>query len=133
MINHDRALEFYNTVYKDLIDSNKAFHFEVPQRYFNKINTYKFLNDLENFCYTDDGYWETLRLKLNPSTTHILSFSMRTVSGKPKDGKEHAYSFLRRFNKKRSLKFPYYYWNVLFEFAEIKDGEFKNDCNYFEV
>lgn len=41
--------------------------------------------------------------------------------------------FLMKFNDKQNLKFPHYYWNLLFEFAEIKDREFKNDYYYVEV
>ena len=29
-------MEFYNSTYKKLVESNKPFYFEVPQGYFNK-------------------------------------------------------------------------------------------------
>ncbi len=130
MVNN-KELEFYNSTLKDLIESNKTFHFEVQKGYFNKQKSKKFLNSLEDFCYKDDGYYETLQLKINSS--NILTLSMKTDSGKPKHGKQYGYNFLMKFNDKRNLKFPYYYWNLLFEFAEIKDGEFKNDLYYVEV
>jgi len=133
MVNIDKELEFYNSTFKDLIESNKTFHFEVQKGYFNKQKSKKFLNSLEDFCYEDNGYYETLRLKINSSNISILTLSMKTDSGKPKYGKQYGYNFLMKFNAKRDLKFPHYYWNLLFEFAEIKDGKFENDPYYVEV
>ena len=129
----NKELEFYNSTFKNLMESNKPFHFEVQKGYFDKQKSKKFLNSLENFCYEDNGYYETLQLKINSSNISILTLSMKTDSGKPKYGKRYGYDFLIRFNTKRDLKFPHYYWNLVFEFAEIKDGEFKNDPYYVEV
>lgn len=133
MVNIDKELEFYNSTYKKLMESNKSFYFEVPQGYFDKRKVKEFLNNLEDFYYFDDGCHETLRLKHSPINAHILIFDMKTDSGKSKDGKEYAYDFLVKFNEKSCLRFPYYYWNLVFEFAEIKEGEFKNDPCYAEV
>mgnify|MGYP004643347089 CR=1 FL=1 len=94
MINHNKELEFYNSTFKDLLESNKTFHFEVPKGYFNKHKSKKFLNNLKDFCYEDDGYHETFRLKYNPSDFHILMFDMKTDSGKPKYGKNMLMIFL---------------------------------------
>lgn len=78
---------------------------------------------MEDFYYSDDGYHEILRLKHSPINTHILTFDMKTDSRKPKIGKEYAYDFLVKFNEKSCLRFPHYYWNVVFEFTEIKECE----------
>ena len=123
MINHNKELEFYNSTYKKLMESNKSFYFEIPQGYLNKHKVKEFLNNLEDFSYFDDGYHEILRLKYSPSNCHILMFDIKTDSGKPKYGKKYAYDFLVKFNEKSCLKFPCYYWNLVFEFAEIKEGE----------
>lgn len=133
MMNYNKELEFYNSTYKKLMESNKSFYFEVPQRYFNKHKVKEFLNNLEDFYYFDDGYHESLKLKYSTGNINILIFDMKTNSGKPKYGKKHVYDFLVKFNEKSCLRFPYYYWNVVFEFAEIKEGEFKNDPCYVEV
>ena len=133
MIKQDKALEFYNSIYKELIKSEKPFHFEVPQGYFDKDKAKDFLENLQDFYYDNDGYVESLKLKLNPSNYCIINLNMHSYDGFPKQGKEFAYDYLVKFNKNVLLKFPYYYWNVLFKFAEIKDGEFENDYYYVGV
>lgn len=41
MININKELEFYNSTFKNLIESNKIFHFEVQKGYFNKQKSKK--------------------------------------------------------------------------------------------
>ena len=98
-MNYNKELEFYNSTYKKLMESNKSFYFEVPQRYFNKHKVKEFLNNLEDFYYFDDGYHESLKLKYSTGNINILIFDMKTNSGKPKYGKKHVYDFLVKFNE----------------------------------
>lgn len=56
-------------------------------------NQKKFLNNLEDFCYEYNGYYETLQSKINSSNAFILTLSMKTDSGKPKYGKQYGYDF----------------------------------------
>ena len=124
-------LEFFNTKYKDLIESNKSFHFEIPQNYFNKSNVFKFLSKIYKSVYNCDGYHEGVNLKLNSATTEILSIT-KTFNNSIKEpsccnSDNVIADFLIDYNKLNCVKFPHYWWSVVYDIAEIKDGDFVNE------
>jgi len=121
--------EFYNTTYKDLMKSNKSFHFEVQQNYFNKSNVFKFISKIYDFSCNCDGYKEWVNLKLSLATTEILTLTKTCNSAQEpyfSHTDERLVEFLIDFNKLNCIKFPHYWWNVVYDIAEIKDGEFIN-------
>lgn len=123
-------LEFYNTTYKDLIKLNKRFYFEVPQNYFNKSNVFKFLSKIYKYVYNCDGYHEGVNLKLNSATTETLSITKTLNSIKEPsccNSDKAIADFLIDYNKLNHIKFPHYWWSVIYDIAEIKEGEFVNE------
>jgi hypothetical protein len=121
-------LEFYNTIYKDLTESNKPFHFEVPKNYFDVPTALLFLSNLKDYAYNCYGIYETINLQLNPSISSVMQFS-KTCNKVPtySNDNEDVVNFLIDFNEIKSMNFPSYWWSAVYDIAEIKDGEFVNE------
>ena len=123
-------LEFYNTTYKILMESDKPFHFEVPQNYFNKSNVFKFISKIYNFTCNCDGYKEWINLKLSLAIVEILTLTKTcnpTQESYFSHTDEKLADFLINYNKLNHIKFPHYWWSAIYDIAKIKEGEFVNE------
>lgn len=129
-MNDDARLNFYNTTLKQLWESGKEFHFEIPKNYFTKETALEFLSNCYDYYYTNDGIHEKISIRHSPTIVEIMYFTLTSSTNQVISGKEYSTDFLVRLNSMRELHFPHYWWNILFEYALVKDGKFKDSIHY---